>query len=178
MEAVIEFCTSRALEPHTLIITHGHFDHIHSNALVKKRWPAITIAVGKSDEAKLTSAMRNGSIFFGQSVRSPKADRLLAEGETITVGAAKLEVLATPGHTAGGISLFTRDGPGGGPAVFTGDALFAGGIGRTDLPGASHETLLESIRTRLLTLPPETVVYPGHGPPSTIGEEKAGNPWL
>jgi len=107
-----------------------------------------------------------------------KADRLLEDGDRIEVGSAVFEVLATPGHTRGGISLYTPDGPDGRPVVFTGDALFAGGIGRTDFPGSSHKALLESIRSRLLALPPETVVYPGHGPPTTVGEEARTNPWL
>jgi glyoxylase-like metal-dependent hydrolase (beta-lactamase superfamily II) len=177
-ERLIEFCESRVLEPHTLINTHGHGDHIYANAMIRKRWPAIVLAIGKADEAMLTSPLRNLSVMLGQLVKSPKADRLLVEGDVVTVGAAELEVLDTPGHTPGGISLLARQGPDGRPAVFTGDALFAGSIGRTDFPGADHDTLLESIRTKLLVLPPDTVVYPGHGPETTIGEEVAGNPWL
>jgi len=126
----------------------------------------------------LGSPLRNLSVVMGAWIKSPKADRLLVDGDRIEVGSALLEVLATPGHSRGGISLYTPDGPDGRPVVFTGDALFAGGIGRTDFPGASHKTLLESIRKRLLALAPETVVYPGHGPPSTIGEETRTNPWL
>jgi hydroxyacylglutathione hydrolase len=177
-DEIIAYCESRGLEPHTLVNTHGHGDHIQGSALVKKRWPAIVIAVGEGDAPMLSSPMRNLSIMFGRLVKSPKADRLLKEGDTVQVGTATLEVLATPGHTRGGISLLARQGPGGKPVIFTGDALFAGGIGRTDFPGSSHEKLLESIRTKLLVLPPETVIYPGHGPPSTIGEEAQGNPWL
>jgi hydroxyacylglutathione hydrolase len=177
-EQLIEFCESQGLTPHTLINTHGHGDHIYGNALVKKRWPGISIAIGKADAPMLTSPVRNLSVMLGQLVKSPEADRLLVEGDRIAVGAAELEVLDTPGHTPGGISLLARQGPGRRPAVFTGDALFADSIGRTDFPGADHDTLLEAIRTKLLTLPPDTVVYPGHGPETTIGEELAGNPWL
>jgi hydroxyacylglutathione hydrolase len=177
-EQIIAFCESRGLAPHTLVNTHGHGDHIYSNTLVKDRWPGIALAIGQADAPMLADPARNLSILFGVELKSPPADRLLVEGDTVPGGGAALEVLATPGHTPGGISLLARQGPGGRPAVFTGDALFAGGIGRTDFPGAGHETLLESIRTRLFTLPPDTVVYPGHGPETTIGEEAAGNPWL
>jgi|WetSurMetagenome_2_1015567.scaffolds.fasta_scaffold61559_3 hydroxyacylglutathione hydrolase len=179
-EAIVEFCQARDLIPHTLVNTHGHGDHIFSNTALKACWPDIIIAISEGDVSMLSSPIKNLSIMFGALVRSPKADRLLKGGDTIQVGAATLEVIDTPGHTRGGISLFTKDGPDSRPAVFTGDALFAGGIGRTDFPGAgsSSETLLDSIRTRLLTLPPETVVYPGHGPSTTIGTEAASNPWI
>jgi glyoxylase-like metal-dependent hydrolase (beta-lactamase superfamily II) len=122
--------------------------------------------------------MRNLSPLMGAWVKSPPPDRLLEDGDRVELGSVSFEVLATPGHTKGGISLFSADGPGGRPVVFTGDTLFAGGIGRFDFPGGSHETLLESIHKRLLVLPPETVVYPGHGPPSTVAEEARTNPFL
>jgi len=177
-EQIVAFCEARSLVPRTLVNTHGHADHIHGNAMLKKRWPGMAIAVGAADAAMLESPLRNLSAVLMSWVKSPKADRLLADGDVVQVGAARFQVLATPGHTPGGISLYTPDGPGGRGAVFTGDALFAGGIGRTDFPGSSHKTLLESIRARLLALPPETAAYPGHGPATTVGEEAASNPWL
>ena len=122
--------------------------------------------------------MKNLSVALMSWVKSPPAERLLADSDRVVLGSAEFEVLATPGHTPGGISLFCRSGPEGKPVVFSGDALFAGGIGRTDFPGGNGKTLLESIHKRLLTLPPETVVYPGHGPATTIGEEARTNPWL
>jgi len=182
-EAIIAFCDARALVPRLLVNTHGHADHIHANRLLKERWPDLAIAVGAGDARLLGSPMRNLSPLMGAWVKSPPPDRLLEDGDRVELGSVSFEVLATPGHTKGGISLFSADGPGGPngasrPAVFTGDALFAGGIGRTDFPGGNHETLLESIRKRLLVLPPETVVYPGHGPPSTVAEEARSNPFL
>ncbi len=177
-EAVIAFCDARALVPRLLVNTHGHADHIYANRLLKERWPDLAIAVGAGDARLLGSPMRNLSPLMGAWVKSPPPDRLLEDGDRVELGSVSFEVLATPGHTKGGISLFSADGPGGGPVVFTGDTLFAGGIGRTDFPGGSHETLLESIRKRLLVLPPETVVYPGHGPPSTVAEEARSNPFL
>jgi glyoxylase-like metal-dependent hydrolase (beta-lactamase superfamily II) len=111
-------------------------------------------------------------------IKSPAADRLLADGDTVDLGAAKWRVLATPGHTPGGISLYSPEAADGRGAVFSGDALFAGGIGRTDFPGGDYDLLLTSIRKKLFALPPETVVYPGHGPASTVGEEARTNPFL
>ena len=177
-EAIVAFCEGRKLVPELLVNTHGHADHIAANAAMKQRWPGLKIAIGRDDAPMLASPLRNLSALLGARIKSPEADRLLADGDRIEVGSARLEVLATPGQTPGGISLYAADGPGGRGIVFTGDALFAGGIGRTDFPGASHKTLLESLRNRLLTLPPDTLVYPGHGPASTIGEEARDNPWI
>jgi len=177
-QAIIEFCDARGLVPRLLVNTHGHADHIYANRLLKERWPDLAIAVGAEDAKLLTSPLRNLSPLMGAWIKSPPPDRLLQDGDRVELGSVSFEVLATPGHTKGGISLFSADGPGGGPVVFTGDTLFAGGIGRFDFPGGSHETLLESIRKRLLVLPPETVVYPGHGPPTTVAEEARANPFL
>jgi len=177
-ERLVAFCRERNLVPRLLVNTHGHADHIHGNAVLREAWPDLAIAIGREDAPLLTSPMRNLSALVGLPVESPAADRLLADGDHVTVGEADFEVLATPGHTPGGLSLYAAQGPDGQPVVFTGDALFAGGIGRVDLPGGSERTLLESIRKRLLVLPADTVLYPGHGPPSTIGEEARINPWL
>jgi len=177
-EQIVAFCRQRGLTPQVLVNTHGHADHIQGNALLKETWPEMALAIGKADAPMLRSPMRNMSILLGSWLKSPKADLLLADGDRVSVGSATFEVLATPGHSPGGISLYASEGPDGRPVVFSGDALFAGGIGRTDFPGANHNTLIESIKTRLLTLPPETVVYPGHGPASTVAQEAATNPWL
>ena len=178
-EAIVDFCVGRGLAPRTLVNTHGHFDHIAGNALAKATWPDLVIAVGRGDEPMLADPVLNLSAIFGFSFTSPPADRLLADGDRLQVGGVtEFEVLATPGHTPGGISLLSMSSAEGPEAVFTGDALMAGGIGRTDFPGASEQRLIESIRRRLLALPPETVVYPGHGPPTTIAAEAAGNPFL
>ncbi len=180
-ERIIAFCDERGRAPGLLVNTHGHADHICGNKRLKEQWPDIQIAIGARDAKLLASPLRNLSPLMGTWIKSPKPDRLLADGDRIELGSAAFEVLSTPGHTKGSISLFLRDGPdpdSSGPVVFTGDALFAGGIGRTDLPGMSGGTLIKSIRERLLTLPPETHVYPGHGPPTTIGEEAATNPFL
>jgi glyoxylase-like metal-dependent hydrolase (beta-lactamase superfamily II) len=177
-ERMVEFVRERGSTPVVLVNTHGHADHIQGNGLLKETWPDMTLAIGEGDAPMLVHPMKNMSPLMAAWVKSPEADRLLADGDTVTVGGAAFEVLSTPGHSPGGISLYCPEGPDGTGVVFTGDALFAGGIGRTDLPGMSEETLLTAIRERLLTLPEETVVYPGHGPASTIGREKESNPWL
>ena len=177
-ERIVAFCRERGLTPQLLVNTHGHVDHIQGNALLKETWPEMALAIGEADGPMLRSPTRNMSILLGAWLKSPEADLLLADGDRLSVGSATFEVLATPGHTAGGISLYSSEGPDGRPVAFTGDALFAGGIGRTDFPGANHQTLVESIKTRLLTLPPETALYPGHGPATTVAEEAATNPWL
>jgi len=177
-EAIIDFLREREVTPGILVNTHGHADHIQGNRLLKDTWPAMTLAIGEADAPMLTHPLKNMSPLMAAWVKSPEADRLLAGGDRLTVGSAAFQVLATPGHSKGSISLYCPQGPDGAGVAFTGDALFAGGIGRTDLPGMSGETLLASIRNRLLTLPDETVIYPGHGPASTIGEEKRTNPWL
>jgi len=177
-EAIIDFLREREVTPGVLVNTHGHADHIQGNRLLKDTWPTMTLAIGEADAPMLTHPLKNMSPLMAAWVKSPEADRLLAGGDRLTVGSAAFQVLATPGHSKGSISLYCPQGPDGAGVAFTGDALFAGGIGRTDLPGMSGETLLASIRNRLLTLPDETVIYPGHGPASTIGEEKRTNPWL
>jgi len=177
-DEIIGFCDRQGLVPRVLVNTHGHADHIHANAAMKKHWPGLAIAVGAGDAAMLQSPMKNLSALLMSWIKSPKADRLLAEGDTVEVGPEKFRVLATPGHTPGGISLYCPEAADGRGAVFTGDALFAGGIGRTDFPGGDYRLLLASIRERLLALPPETVVYPGHGPASTVGQESRTNPFL
>jgi glyoxylase-like metal-dependent hydrolase (beta-lactamase superfamily II) len=177
-DEIIEFCDRRSLVPRVLVNTHGHADHIFANAAMKKRWKDLAIAVGEGDAEMLRSPTKNLSILLMSWIKSPAADRLLADGDTIDLGEAKWRVLATPGHTPGGISLYCPEAADGRGAVFSGDALFAGGIGRTDFPGGDYDLLLTSIRKKLFALPPETVVYPGHGPASTVGEEARTNPFL
>jgi glyoxylase-like metal-dependent hydrolase (beta-lactamase superfamily II) len=155
-----------------IINTHGHIDHIAGNTEVKEKTGA-QILIHTEDKDMLTEARRNLSGFMGASIVSPPADGTLEEGEIITVGTTiKLEVIHTPGHTRGGICLKVGD------VVFTGDTLFAGSIGRSDFPGGDHNTLISSIKAKLLILEDDTEVFPGHGPSSTIGEERASNPFL
>ncbi len=155
-----------------IVNTHAHFDHVGANGPLHEATGA-PIAIHSQDAEALTLPVAIFGLTFKEPV-SPPAERLLEDGEEIAVGEETLQVLYTPGHTPGGISLYhiLR------PAVFSGDALFQMGIGRTDLPGGDTETLERSIRTRLFTLPDTTVVYPGHGPVTRIGAERARNPYV
>ena len=162
-----------------IIVTHGHGDHIAANAELKAALPEARLAAHEADAPMLPDPELNLSAAFGLSVASPPADVLLHDGDVIAFGALRFKVIHVPGHTPGGIALYASEtGQMKKPALFSGDALFAAGIGRTDFPGGSAEELIRAIRARLLPLPEETLVYPGHGPPTTIGEEARSNPFL
>ncbi|MEW6620250.1 MAG: MBL fold metallo-hydrolase [bacterium] len=153
-----------------IINTHGHSDHIAGNNELKNATGA-KILIHKKDAVMLTDSSSNLSAFFYEPIIT-SADRLLEDGEYIETGHLKLKVIHTPGHTQGGICLS------GDKFIFTGDTLFAGGIGRTDFPGGDYKTLIDSINQHLLILEDETIIYPGHGNISTIGEERKTNPFL
>ncbi len=154
-----------------LVNTHGHFDHVGANKRMKEVTGA-PIAIHPGDEPMLTELSRSASMFGLSAENSPPADLLLNDGDEIAFGKITLKVIHTPGHSPGGICLYT---PG---HLFAGDTLFAGSIGRTDLPGGDYDTLISSIKTKLLDLPEETVVYTGHGPETSIANEKRMNPFL
>lgn len=154
-----------------IVLTHGHLDHIAAVEKVRQGTGA-KVFIHAKDADCLTDAKRNLSAFFAVPVQGEPADGLLEEGQEIKVGTLEFKVLHTPGHTPGGICLSF---PGG---VITGDTLFAGSVGRTDFPGGSMEVLINSIKEKLLVLDPSTEVYPGHGPSSSIADEKQTNPFL
>lgn len=156
-----------------VINTHGHADHISGNMKVKESMKA-QIAVHCEDVEMLTNPLKNLSETLGLRVHSPPPDIILHDGDEIKVGSLRFEVIHTPGHSPGSISLYCRSEN----IVFTGDTLFAGSVGRVDLPGASLEKLMSSIKSKLLSMPDETIVYPGHGEPTTIGRERRLNPFL
>lgn len=170
-EELLEFIKQNGLHVKYIVNTHGHSDHTAGNGIVKKATGA-PILIHEDDAIMLTPVARTFSRIFGLRVTSPQADRTLRDGDAIHVGHIKLVVLHTPGHSKGGISLLGEN------FVFAGDTIFAGSIGRTDFPGASFEEIMQSIKTKLMTLPDRFKVYPGHGPPTTIGEEKRHNPFL
>ena len=176
-DAIIAHLEAEGLVPTMLVVTHGHSDHIAANASLKKRYGDMKIAVGRADADALTDPMKNMSLYIGMRIVSPEADRLLDDGEAFTVAGVTFGVLTLPGHTPGGIGLFVDDLDGV-PALFAGDTLFARSVGRTDIAGGDGEMLLASIREKIFTLPDETVVYPGHGPTTTVGEEKRSNPFV
>lgn len=170
-DAIALLIERHGLEVAAIVNTHGHADHIAANGELARLWK-VPIAIHRLDAPMLTNTGRNLSTALGLSITSPEASRLLEDGDILTVGSLAVEVRHTPGHTPGGVSLVVENN------ALTGDTLFAGSIGRTDFPGGSLQTLLRSIETRLLTLPDGAIVYPGHGPVTTIGEERSSNPFL
>jgi len=157
----------------TVINTHGHFDHIGGNKEILEATGA-RLMIHRDDVPFLSRATDVAANYGLATENSPPPDELLEDGKTVTFGKCALKVLHTPGHTPGGCCLLL-EGEG---KVITGDTLFAESVGRTDFPGSSHEALMASIRTKLLPLPDETQVYPGHGPASSIGREKRYNPYI
>lgn len=154
-----------------IILTHAHGDHIAALPDIHKAYPKATIVAGIHEKDLLTDASRNGSTDFAPLPVEMAADRYVDEGDVITLGDTELRVISTPGHTSGGICLY-GDGK-----LFSGDTLFRGSIGRTDLYGGDFDQIQKSLR-KLMALPDDTVVYTGHGPVTTIAYEKRGNPFV
>lgn len=159
------------LQVSMVINTHGHFDHIGGNRQLLTATGA-KLLLHKDDSQLLASAAEHAAGYGLSSESSPQPDRLLEGGERLQLGELQIDVLHTPGHTPGGICLLIED------QVIVGDTLFAGSVGRTDLPGGDHQTLIKSIHDKLLVLPDATAAHPGHGPSTTIGREKLQNPFL
>ncbi len=164
----------KGLEVIYIIATHGHPDHVCGNGPIREATGAMIVMHRSDAEFFSTADAKNYFAMLGLP-DSPPADILVENGDRINIGEETLTVIHTPGHTPGGICLYKA------PNCFTGDTLFVGGVGRTDFPGGSMHELSKSIKERLLTLPPETVVWPGHGyggSHSTIGEETRTNPYF
>lgn len=155
-----------------IINTHGHFDHVGGNKKLKEATQA-DLMIHESDAPMLAHLTQAAAAWGMRADASPTPDRLLKDGDRIDIGAIALKVIHTPGHSPGGICLHAEDQK----AVFVGDTLFAGSIGRSDLPGGDYDTLITSIQTRLFALDEQTTVYNGHMEPTTIGQEKKYNPF-
>ncbi len=174
-ELILQQLADDDLTPVAILNTHGHVDHIVGNAAMKQAFSNLPIIVGAGDAAMLTDANLNMSAPFGLPITSPPADRLVHDGDKFEFAGLELEVLEIPGHSPGHVLFVWRGQP---VVVIGGDVLFRGSVGRTDLPGGSFDMLKSGIHTKLWPLPDDTVVYPGHGPATTIGHEKRTNPYV
>jgi hydroxyacylglutathione hydrolase len=171
---LISYLKEMNLTPEAIILTHGHADHIVGVRDLRENFPDISVVIHKNDAEMLTNPMMNLSALAGTNFQTDPADTLLEGGQKISFAGIELEVLETPGHTPGGICLYSKDDN----VVFAGDTLFLRSVGRSDFPGGSHDQLITSIKEKLMTLPPATKVYTGHGDTTTIGMEKESNPFL
>jgi glyoxylase-like metal-dependent hydrolase (beta-lactamase superfamily II) len=154
-----------------ILLTHGHFDHVGAVAALKERTGA-SVHIHPDDAEQMRTAGRQGAMFGLHVPAPPPPDVLVREGDTVSLGDAAFRVLHTPGHTPGHVTYLSGD------LAFVGDLIFEGSIGRTDLPGGSLDELLRAVREKIFTLPEETILFPGHGPATTVGDEKRGNPFF
>jgi hydroxyacylglutathione hydrolase len=170
-EKIIRLIAHMGLKPTALINTHGHVDHVGANRDIKDKFD-IPLYIHVADAPMLENVLQTELSFFLGAKESPPPDKFLEEGDEIKIGTVTLLVLHTPGHSPGSVSLI-GDG-----ILFSGDTLFFGGVGRTDLPGGSWAELERSIREKIFTLPADTLVLTGHGPTTTVGQEMEFNPFI
>ncbi len=175
-EAFVQWLNNQGLKPLAILLTHAHFDHIGAVDDVRDAF-SVPVYLHENEQEWLLDPIKNRSTnFFGeeQAITVKKADHIIREEGRLTIGSYVFNIFETPGHSPGSVSFYLEKEA----IVFSGDALFAQSIGRTDLPGGNQKQLLESIHQKLLDLPEETVVACGHGPTTTIGQEMDGNPFL
>ncbi|MFQ6069141.1 MAG: MBL fold metallo-hydrolase [Candidatus Aminicenantales bacterium] len=170
-QRIFSAISSRELKPVVILNTHGHIDHIGANRDMKDRF-GVPLRIHAADSSMLGGEQSLELSLLLQAKASPHADSFFEEGEVIEIGKSSLEILHTPGHSPGSVS-FVGDG-----FVLSGDTLFSGGVGRTDLPGGDWQELMHSLEDKILTMPEKTVVLPGHGPSTTVGREKVSNPFI
>ena len=167
---MISYLQDKELSLQAVIATHGHMDHVCGIAQVREKWD-VPIYLHPDDEF-IYSGIKQQAQFFGlDCVPAPPVDHYLRDEQELEFGEIRLKVYHTPGHSPGGVCLETGD------HLFTGDLIFAGSVGRTDLPGGDMESLMKSIRERIVPLPKEQILWPGHGPRTTVGEELKNNPF-
>lgn len=171
-QALVNHIQENDLKPSKIINTHCHIDHILGVDQLKEYY-GIPFYIHKNDQSLLESSKVIAPVYGFQSYREPEVDGFLEEGEEVLVGSSVWRVIEVPGHAPGHIALYNDENR----IVIAGDVLFQNSIGRTDLPGGNYDTLLHSIRNKLFTLPDDVIVYPGHGPETTIGYEKQHNPF-
>jgi len=171
---LIDFLKAGKLVPSAVVLTHGHVDHIGGLELVRRQWPDVKVFIHSLDAQMIGRADINLSFLTGNKTEAGPADVLLADGQLVEQAGVRLKVIHTPGHTPGGICLYSEEDG----ILFSGDTLFADSVGRTDFPGGSMSELIKSIKEKIIILPDETKVYPGHGPTTTIGKERMANPYL
>lgn len=167
------FLEEKKLVPVLLLNTHCHLDHIFGNGMFLAKYNLSTYC-HKDEELNRKDSVLHARLFGLKMKTPPEPAGLLIDGQSVTFGAVSLKVLHVPGHAAGSLAFYCEEDN----VVFTGDALFSGSIGRTDLPGGDYETLINSIKNKLFTLPPSTIVYPGHGEATTIETEMGTNPYF
>ncbi len=175
-DKILRFLSDQNLAPVAILNTHGHSDHIAGNEAMKKNWPESPLMIGVGDEDKLSDPDKNLSGPFGLPLISPPADKTLNDGDELQLAGIQFKVFDTPGHSIGHV-VFVCDqiSP---TVVIGGDVLFNGGVGRTDFPDGSFEQLRDSIHNVLFPLNPDSLVFPGHGPHTTIGQEIETNPFV
>ncbi|WP_017755774.1 MBL fold metallo-hydrolase [Calidifontibacillus oryziterrae] len=172
---LIKNLEQKGLTPIAILLTHAHFDHIGAVDDITGKW-SCPVYVHENEQDWLSNPSLNGSKYFGlrEEITAKGANEVLTEEGLLQIGSFCFEVYETPGHSPGSVSFYMKEKT----IVFSGDALFARSIGRTDLPGGSHRQLIQSIHEKLLVLPEETIVASGHGPLTTIGKEMNMNPFL
>ncbi len=174
-EPLVHFITKNKLTPEAIVLTHGHADHIGGVETVRQHWPDVKVFISQQDAEMLTDPAKNLSILAQVMVQARPADICLVDGQRYVEAAGlRFEVIHTPGHSPGGICLYNADEG----ILFSGDTLFAGSVGRSDFPGGDPDLLIDRIKHKLLILPEQTRVYPGHGPVTTLRSEKRHNPFL
>lgn len=174
-DLILDFLCQADLTPAAILNTHGHGDHIAGNQAMKEAFPGAPLVIGANETPLLSNPHLNMSAPFGVPVVSPPADQTVREGDVLEAAGLRFEVLDVPGHSPGHVVYVLRTQP---IRVFGGDVLFQGSVGRYDFPGSDGRLLAHGIRTKLYTLPDDAIVYPGHGPTTTIGVEKRTNPFV